>query len=155
MAGEKNSKYKPEYDELAYNYCLLGATDKEIASFMDVTEQTINNWKHDHPTFFESLKAGKGEADARVAKALFSRALGYEHEEDDIKAVNGEIVITPTIKHYPPDPTSMIFWLKNRQPKLWRDKPEESMGDGAGQIQRVQIEVVNAKLVDSEPNIDE
>ncbi|GAB7207355.1 hypothetical protein OS21_38510 [Dickeya oryzae] len=50
--------------------------------------------------------------------------MGYEHEEDDIKAVNGEIVITPTIKRYPPDTTAAIFWLKNRQPKIWRDKQD-------------------------------
>ena len=24
----------------------------------------------------------------------------------------------------PPDTTAMIFWLKNRQPKIWRDKQE-------------------------------
>lgn len=124
MAGEKNSKYKPEYDEQAYKLCLLGMTDKKLAEFFEVTEQTINNWKNDHPTFFESLKRGKGLADADVAHSLYNRALGYEHEADDIKVVEGAIVITPTIKRYPPDATSAIFWLKNRQPEVWRDKPE-------------------------------
>lgn len=138
------TEYKPEYDEQAYNYCLLGATDKQLATFFDVSEQTINAWKHKHPSFFESLRRGKEIADARVAQALFSRATGYEHPEDDIKAVNGEIVITPTIKRYPPDPTSMIFWLKNRQPKLWRDKPESEGADGDGAIHKVQIEVISA-----------
>ena len=138
------TEYKPEYDEQAYNYCLLGATDKQLAIFFDVSEQTINAWKHKHPSFLESLRRGKEIADARVAQALFSRATGYEHPEDDIKAVNGEIVITPTIKRYPPDPTSMIFWLKNRQPKLWRDKPESEGADGDGAIHKVQIEVISA-----------
>ena len=73
----------------------------------------------------------------RELPKLCSRATGYEHPEDDIKAVNGEIVITPTIKRYPPDPTSMIFWLKNRQPKLWRDKPESEGADGDGAIHKV------------------
>lgn len=138
------TEYKPEYDEQAYNYCLLGATDKQLATFFDVSEQTINAWKHKHPSFLESLRRGKEIADARVAQALFARATGYEHPEDDIKAVNGEIVITPTIKRYPPDPTSMIFWLKNRQPKLWRDKPESEGADGDGAIHKVQIEVISA-----------
>lgn len=136
--------YRPEYDEQAYNYCLLGATDKQLAAFFDVSEQTINAWKHKHPSFLESLKNGKEIADAKVAQALYSRAIGYSHDEDDIRVADGAIVITPTIKHYPPDPTSMIFWLKNRQPKLWREKPEGEQGDGAGQIQKVQIEVINA-----------
>jgi hypothetical protein len=39
---------------------------------------------------------------------------------------------------------SMIFWLKNRQPKLWRDKPESEGADGDGAIHKVQIEVISA-----------
>ena len=65
------TEYKPEYDEQAYNYCLLGATDKQLATFFDVSEQTINAWKHKHPSFLESLRRGKEIADARVAQALF------------------------------------------------------------------------------------
>ncbi|MDU7405665.1 MAG: terminase [Citrobacter portucalensis] len=144
MSGEKNSKYLPEYDERAYQLCLLGATDKFLADCFGVTEQTINNWKKDHPSFFESLKKGKEVADSKVAEALFQRATGYEHDADDIKVVEGAIVITPTIKRYPPDPTSMIFWLKNRQPKLWREKPEDESASGDGNIQKVQIEVISA-----------
>lgn len=136
--------YKPEYDELAYGFCLLGATDDFLAERFGVTKQTINNWKHKHPSFFDSLKRGKEVADAKVAQALFSRATGYQHPEDDIKAVNGEIVITPTTKHYPPDAASMIFWLKNRQPKFWRDKPENNDSENDGPIQKIQIEVVGA-----------
>jgi hypothetical protein len=118
------TKYLPEYDEQAYKLCLLGATDAEMASFFDVDESTINNWKKDYLSFFESIKRGKFTADSNVADSLYKRACGYEHEEDDIKIYTGEVIITPTIKHYPPDPTSLIFWLKNRQPEKWRDKQE-------------------------------
>jgi len=33
-------------------------------------------------------------------------------------------LIVPTVKHYPPDTTAAIFWLKNRQPAKWREKQE-------------------------------
>ena len=102
--------------------CLLGATDKEMADFFNVKEQTINNWKKNHPSFFESIKRGKIVADANVAKSLYNRALGYYHPEDKIFNDNGEPLIVPTVKHYPPDPTAAIFWLKNRKPAEWRDK---------------------------------
>lgn len=124
MAGGRPTDYKEEYNEQAYNYCLLGATDAELAVFFGVCVATINNWKNDYPLFLESLKQGKEMADARVAKALFSRATGYSHEDVDIKMYEGQIIETPTIKHYPPDATSMIFWLKNRQPEKWREKRE-------------------------------
>ena len=116
--------YREEYNEQAYNYCLLGATDNELALFFDVCVATINNWKNDYPEFLDALKRGKEMADARVARALFSRATGYSHEDVDIKMYDGEIIETPTVKHYPPDATSMIFWLKNRQPEKWREKRE-------------------------------
>ena len=122
MAGEKNSKYKKEYDELAYNYCLLGAKDSQLATFLGVDEATINRWKKAHPSFCESLKGGKVQADAEIAQSLFHRAKGYTHPEVKVFNNQGEIVTHDVVKHYAPDPTSMIFWLKNRQPELWRDK---------------------------------
>lgn len=125
------SSYKEEYNEQARKLCRLGATDKELAEFFGVAVSTLNLWKKKHSEFSESLKEGKQLADAEVAEKLFQRATGYSHPEDDIRAVNGEIVITPTIKHYPPDTTAAIFWLKNRRPDLWRDKPEGGGEDDA------------------------
>ena len=116
------SKYKEEYNDQAYKLCLLGHTDAELASFFDVSEQTINAWKHEHPDFLESLKKGKEIADGNVISSLYHRANGYSHPEVDIKVIDGAIVQTELVKHYPPDATSAIFWLKNRQPKKWRDK---------------------------------
>lgn len=125
MAGEKNSKYKPEYDEQGYNYCLLGAQDKQLAEFFKVTEQTINNWKKDHPTFFESLKRGKAEYDVRrVENSLLNRALGYDWEETKQEdGTNGSKTVT-TNKHVPADVGAIAFYLKNRDPNRWRDKQE-------------------------------
>jgi len=129
MAG-RPTNYKKEYDEQAYKLCLLGATDKEMADFFNVKEQTINNWKKNHPSFFESIKRGKIVADANVAKSLYHRALGYSHPEDKIFNDNGEPLIVPTVKHYPPDPTAAIFWLKNRKPAEWRDKRDVQVEGG-------------------------
>ncbi len=123
MAGRPTS-YKPEYNEQVFKLCLLGATDADIADFFEVTETTINNWKIDYPEFFESIKSGKQKADSTVAESLYKRANGYEHEDVDIKMYDGEIIQTKLIKHYPPDTTAAIFWLKNRKPAVWRDKHE-------------------------------
>lgn len=121
------SDYKIEYAEQAYKLCLLGATDKEMADFFDTSEQTLNAWKKQFPEFLESLKAGKYEADAMVAKRLFQRATGYEHPEDKIFNDDGVPLVVPTIKHYPPDTVAAIFWLKNRQRDKWRDKTEQEI----------------------------
>lgn len=99
-----------------------GFTDKEMSNVFGITEQTWNNWKSAHPHFFESLKEWKRSADANVERALFERATGYSHPEDKIFNDSGKAMRVETVKHYPPDTTAGIFWLKNRQPDKWRDK---------------------------------
>jgi len=115
-------KYESKFTEQAYKLALLGATDKQLADFFDVSEQTLNTWKQKHPEFLESLKEGKQIADSTIAQSLFHRAKGYSHPEDKIFQYNGEPVIVPTVKHYPPDTVAAIFWLKNRAG--WRDQQE-------------------------------
>ena len=122
-AGRPTS-YKEEYNDLAYKFCLLGATDIELGVFFEVDESTINRWKNEFPEFCVSIKKGKYIADATVASKLYHRATGYQHPDVDIKMYEGQIIETPLVKYYPPDTTSAIFWLKNRQPKKWRDKSE-------------------------------
>lgn len=142
MATDKKlgrpTAYKDEYAEQARKLCLLGHTDAELAEFFEVSEQTINAWKKAQPDFLESIKKGKAFADSDVASKLFHRATGYEHPEDDIRAVEGAIVITPTIKRYPPDTAAAIFWLKNRQRDKWRDKQEVEHSGDIGLIERIQ-----------------
>lgn len=124
MAAGRPTKYKDEYAEVAYKLCLLGHTDAELGQFFEVDEATINRWKAKHPEFCESLSKGKDFSDAEVAHSLFQRATGYEHEEDDIRSVGGKIVITPTIKRYPPDSTAIAYWLNNRSRGKFRQRQE-------------------------------
>ncbi len=126
-------KYCKEFAVQAFKLCLLGATDVEIADFFEVDERTVNRWKVAHKEFCQALKEGKMAADARVASRLYERAMGYEHPEDKIFNNNGSPLVVPTVKHYPPDTTAAIFWLKNRQRAKWRDKQdhEHTGKDGA------------------------
>lgn len=118
------SQFNKKIQDRIKALALKGFTDKEICKAIDVPERTFNNWKKKYHDFWQSLKDWKAEADAKVERSLYERAQGYSHPEDKIFCNNGEIIVQPTIKHYPPDPTSMIFWLKNRQPEKWRDKQE-------------------------------
>lgn len=129
------SKYTDKTAKQAYKLCLLGAKDEELASFFEVDVSTIDAWKKQHQEFSRALKAGKDDADATVAKRLFKRATGYSHPEDKIFNDSGKPLIVPTIKHYPPDTTAAIFWLKNRQRDKWRDRHDhEHTGKGGGAI---------------------
>ena len=128
--GGAPTKYKPEYAEQAYKLCLLGATNDELADFFEVDPSTIDKWIADLPEFSGSIKKGKAEADSNVANRLYQRAMGYEHSEDKIFNHNGQPLIVPTRKYYPPDSTAAIFWLKNRKPAQWRDKQDVEHSGG-------------------------
>lgn len=127
MAGGRPSKWKDEFVEQAKKLAVLGATDKEVADFFEVSEATINAWKLRYPEFLESLKVGKEHADSRVERSLFARAIGYRHDAVKIFNHQGEIITEPYVEHFPPDTTACIFWLKNRKPGEWRDKTEQEV----------------------------
>ena len=123
-AGAK-SKYKQEYIEEAFNLCLLGARDIDLASTFGVHMDTIQEWKKIHPEFSAALTRGKSKADAYVASALYNRATGAEYKEEvAIKVKVGqfeeEVRKVEVIKREPPDTNAAIFWLTNRQRKAWK-----------------------------------
>ena len=126
MTAGRKTKFKEEYCHQAFIACSqLKSTDKQLAALFDVKESTINNWKIDFPQFLESIKAGKAEADNEVERSLFERATGYTCKDVKFATHEGQITdFQEYDKHFPPDVTAAIFWLKNRKPKQWRDKQE-------------------------------
>ena len=134
------SKYRSEFVEQAKKLCALGATAPDLATFFGVAVSTVKLWQVEHKEFSDALKVGKSTADRMVEQSLFRRAIGYEHDETDIRVVGTRLVKTPMRKHYPPDTTAAIFWLKNRKPKEWRDRIEKSISapDG-GPVQTVTL----------------
>lgn len=127
MPAGRPTKYKKEYCKQANRLTKLGATDQELADFFEVNVDSIKEWKKQHPEFSAALKVGKSGADSKVAHRLYQRAIGYSHEDVDIRVIEGKIVQTKLIKHYPPDPVAAIFWLKNRRPDKWRDRQDLSV----------------------------
>lgn len=119
-----------------------GLTDEQIAHNAGIHPDTLYEWQKRFPVISDALKRGKAPVDIQVENALLKRALGYEYEE-----VTTEITETPYIdrrgrerirkqKHVKktkkivlPDTTAQIFWLKNRRPDKWRDKPAEVVND--------------------------
>ena len=120
-------KFDHKTAEQAYKLCLLGATNEELADFFETSTETIRRWQKEEPQFRAAIKDGKSKADAEVAAKLYHRAKGYSHQETKVFNNQGVAMEVPITKHYPPDTTAAIYWLKNRQPKKWRDKHEVDM----------------------------
>jgi hypothetical protein len=97
-----HGKYKEWLSEenlaLLEGWARDGLTDEQIAHNVGITAKTLYEWKNKHRAICDALKKGKEVVDYQVENALLNKAL------------NG-------------DTTAQIFWLKNRRPDKWRDKP--------------------------------
>jgi len=116
--------FKPEYSDLARKFCMLGATNDDLARLLEVAGGTIDNWIADIPAFSTAVKEGRELADANVAERLYARALGYSHPAVKIMQSGGEPLEVPYTEHYPPDTAACVFWLRNRRRQDWREKIE-------------------------------
>jgi hypothetical protein len=125
------TKYRGKFVRKMTAAAQLGATDEQIAYMLGVSLNTVTNWKNKHPEFLGALKLGKDEADDRVEHSLYQRATGYSHPDTHISVHAGKVKKTAITKHYPPETTAGIFWLKNRRPKQWRERHELTGSDGA------------------------
>lgn len=79
-----------------------GLTNEQIAHNMGISLTTLKAYRNAYPSISATLKKGKEVVDFEVENALLQKAL------------NG-------------DTTAQIFWLKNRRPDKWRDKPNVSV----------------------------
>ena len=102
-------KYKEDFNEITYRYCLLGKTNDEIAKLLEIGNSTFCRWLKLYPKFWQAVYDGREFADAQVVASLFRRSIGFTDK---------------TGTYHPPDPRSIQFWLKNRQRKQWREKHE-------------------------------
>lgn len=99
MAKSKyESNVQPKL-QLVKEWAQNGLTEKQIAKNLGISRDTLNEYKKKYPDFSDLLKKGKEVSDEEVENALYKAALG------------GNI-------------TAQIFWLKNRRPEKWRDKPD-------------------------------
>lgn len=80
-----------------------GFTDEQLAEKMSIGIRTLYDWKIRYPQISQVLKKGKEIVDFEVENALLK------------SAIDGNT-------------TAQIFWLKNRRPDKWRDKPVEDIG---------------------------
>jgi hypothetical protein len=125
------STFREEYLVTVERLMLLGATDAEIAEALQVDISTLYEWQRARPDFAEVLKTRKEPSDQRVVKSLYLRAVGYTYSEKVTIKENGKPIKTVETEHrVPPETVACIFWLKNRQRELWRDRQEvDVMGE--------------------------
>jgi hypothetical protein len=142
--------YEPEFADRARNMCRLGATDEELAEHFEVCVRTIYRWRNAHEAFAEAVVCGKEHADARVERALYSRAVGCTVDRTKVfKGAGDPDPVYTTYKHHlPPDTNAALQWLRVRQPKKWGRHQEEERNPSPVDM----IEKALARVADYKPS---
>lgn len=137
MAKSKATEWlTPDGLLLLKGWAKRGLTDEQIASNMNIATGTLYEYKKKYSEIYEALKETKDIADMEVENALYKNAIGYYYTEQALSSKREVIYgedgkkikeyTEPTVvditKYRQPETTAQIFWLKNRQPKEWRDK---------------------------------
>jgi hypothetical protein len=114
--------YKPDHAQQAHDHCLLGATNAELAALFEVAPRTVDNWIANNAEFAQAVREGRAAADARVARCLYERAVGYDRTVERVVWHQGQERVIASTVHYPPSTGACIFWLRNRRPDLWGNR---------------------------------
>lgn len=114
-----------------------GLTEKQIAKNMRIGETTFQAWKKRFPEIVDALKKGKAPVDFEVENSLLKSALGYSvfvkkpvkvrsvsYNEKKQRIEEEKVIYADEEIYIPPSNTAQIFWLKNRRPDRWKDKPQ-------------------------------
>lgn len=140
VAKVAKSKYEshvaPNLDKIK-RWAEQGATQKEIANKLKLGQSTFKKYlalgesgQEPYVDLSSCFAQACAVADSDVEAAMFKRATGYSYNEDtyttviDKKGKEHQVLSKRVVKHMPPDPTSAMFWLTNRQPDKWKYKPE-------------------------------
>lgn len=133
--GKYHEWLEPDGLLLLQGWARDGLTDEQIAHNIGINTATLYEWKKRFTEIDNALKKTKEIVDREVEAALYNSAVGHHYtvkkpiklkktmrdgtkmiEEEHIEYVEEDVFI-------PPQNVAQFFWLKNRKPKDWRDKP--------------------------------
>jgi hypothetical protein len=87
-----------------------------------VAQRTLDNRNANNAEFAQAVREGRAAADARVARCLYDRAVGYDRTVERVVWHQGQERVIASTVHYPPSTGACIFWLRNRRPDLWGNR---------------------------------
>lgn len=118
--GAPPAPYHPDYWERAKTLSIAGFTQERMAQVFGVSMMTFQSWIDKNPEFLAAINFGRDHADAIIERSLFESAKGYKLKKKRFDVlVDGEgaqrVKVTEYEEDQVPHPTSMVFYLSNRQ----------------------------------------
>ena len=118
------TKFREDMIPMVEKLAGLGLTEREIAEFFDICQETLINYKKKHENFLDAIKKGKLKAEISMTRALFKTG------------TDGNV-------------TAQIFFLCNRVPGKWKHVSKiliASTEEGIADIGKEEIEEMHEKL---------
>lgn len=118
-----------------------GLSYEQIAKNCGCSLSTLKDWREKYPPISEALSRAREEADTIVENALFKTANGYtvkvgkwfklkrvEYDPETGKKLLEQEYLEERQEdvHIPANERAQEFWLRNRKPDVWRDKPVDT-----------------------------
>ena len=145
MAKQKRGKYYTHVEPkliLVEGWARDGLIDEQIAKNLGIAYSTFREYKNKHLALSAALKKGKEVIDYEVENSLLKKAMGYNaevaktikvkevyYDEQGRRCEKEQLKTAVDEVHIPADTTAQIFWLKNRRPDKWRDRPAQVQKD--------------------------
>lgn len=157
------TRSKPAIDDFTTEDGLLrlsgwasdGLTDKQIAEEkIGISERSFSRWKKADASIVSALKKGREPVERRVENALVKSALGErvtlrkpikvrieKQKAGEGKIVEEHIEYAEEEVYIPPNITAIIYYLKNRRPDKWRDKPEQKDSTALDMLDKIMEQI--------------
>lgn len=129
LAGQKKRK---EFWLSEEGLALLSGWRRQGVPLLTIATECIGisktafwGWYHESENLRKAMAVSLDIANANVENALYRRAVGYDHQEEEWGMVEGELRrIRVFTRHIPPDTKAIMQWLFNRLPNRWRAQQE-------------------------------
>ncbi len=111
----------PQLATILQNLAKMGLSDEQVAIALGITEKTFLQSLAKHPEIEDYLLLGRSEATRKVVESAYKLATGKSVIRKFTKKDGTEVV-----EYAPASPMMIKYWLNNRDPQNWRDRPGEA-----------------------------
>nr|WP_315022915.1 hypothetical protein [uncultured Aminipila sp.] len=125
------TRVKPRFVEIE-SWLRNGMSDKDVAKRLGIAYSTLRLYRDKYEEFEEIMNTSKSYANASVESALYRKAAGFtvkirepvklkelHYDERGKKVETERIEMVETEKYFPPEFSSIAFYLTNREPDKW------------------------------------
>ena len=114
MGASKYEKHVAPYLDAIHSWRAQGTTLETIAENLQISKRSLLAYQKDHPELKQALETSVSIANARVAGAMFTAAIGHTVTVRETTIESGGKTVTREREiYYPPDTRAAAMWLYN------------------------------------------